>query len=185
MLTPEQVAETRKADLDRLFDLNNRAVEGIEKMAALTLQTIRATLADTFELAQKALSVKEPQDWRTLQNSVAAPMAEKVQSYSRQTFDLVSATEAEFARIGKAQCEAYGHQMQTAVEDATQNAPAGSEAAMTALNSAIAAANTLYEALQSSGQQVVEATRNSLETSASASKSARRAIHPVSQAGKR
>ena len=75
--------------------------------------------------------------------------------------------------------------MKSVVEDAARTAPAGSEATMTALDSAIAAANTLYETLQSSGQQAVEATRSNLEIAAAASKSARRAIEPVSQVTKR
>ncbi|SIT44174.1 hypothetical protein BN2476_380073 [Paraburkholderia piptadeniae] len=52
------------------------------------------------------MSVKEPQDWLALQNSLAAPMAEKVQVYSRHAFDIVLATQAELARITQAQCEA-------------------------------------------------------------------------------
>ncbi|TCG04088.1 hypothetical protein BZM27_43480, partial [Paraburkholderia steynii] len=121
------------------------------------------------------------QEWLAPQNSLAAPMADKVQTYIRHALDIVSATQAEFARVGKAQCEAYGHQMKSAVEDVTRNAPAGSEATMTAMDSAIAAANTLYETLQSSGQQAVEATRSNLDMAAAASKSARRAIDPASR----
>lgn len=56
---------------------------------------------------------------------------------------------------------------------------------MTARNSAISAANTLYETLQSSGQPAVEVTRNNLDMAAASSKSARRAIDPVSQAANR
>jgi len=184
MLTQEQVAETRKANLDLLFELSNKVVDGVEKLAALNTQTLRATLTDAFDLAQKSLSVREPQDWLALQNSVAAPMRDKVQTYSRQAFDIVSATQAEFARIGKAQCEAYGRQMKSVVEDVSRNTPAGSEAAMTALDSAIAAANTLYETLQSSGQQAVEVTRSNLDMAAAASKSAKRASDPAPQEAK-
>jgi hypothetical protein len=35
MLTPEQVAATRKANLDILFGLGNKVVEGVEKLAEL------------------------------------------------------------------------------------------------------------------------------------------------------
>jgi hypothetical protein len=56
---------------------------------------------------------------------------------------------------------------------------------MAALNSAIAAANTLYETLQGAGQQAVEVTRSNLDIAAAASKSARRAIDPVLPAAKR
>ncbi|SDI34492.1 phasin family protein [Paraburkholderia steynii] len=185
MLNQDQIATTRQANLDLFFGLSSKAVEGVEKLAALNIQAIRATVSDTFDLAQKSLSVKEPQDWLALQNGAAATIAEKVQSYSRQVFDIASATQAEFARVGQAQGEAYRRQMQTVVEDATKNAPSGSEAAMAALNSAIAAANTLYETLQGAGQQAVEVTRSNLDMAAAASKSARRAIDPVLPAAKR
>ena len=91
----------------------------------------------------------------------------------------------ELLRAGQAQGEAYRRQMQTAVENVTKNAPTGSEAAMAALNSAIAAANTLYETLQGAGQQAVEVTQSNLDMAAAASKSAQRAIDPVLPAAKR
>jgi phasin family protein len=184
MLTPQQTAEIRKDNLDFLFDLSNRTAEGAEKLAALNMQAIRITLADTFELAQKALSVNEPQEWLALQDTVAAPMADRVQRYSRQVIDIMSATQTEFARIGKSQCDSYGQQVRTITEEITRNGPAGSEATVTALNSALAAANALYDALQSSGRKAVEATRTNLDVAVATSKSATRAIVPVSQSGK-
>ena len=186
MLTLEQqVAETRKANLGLFFDVSNKAIEDVGKLAALNAQAIRSTLEDTFDLVQKSLSMKEPREWLAMQNSAASLMADRMQSYCGQVFDLVSATQADFARIGKAQCETYGRQMKSVMEDVARNAPAGSEATMTALDSALAAANTLYETLQSSGQQAVEATRSNLEIASAAAKSATRAVDPVSQAVKR
>ena len=185
MLTQEQVAETRMANLGLLFEVSHQAVESVGKLAALNAQAVRSTLEDTFDLAQKSLSMKEPQEWLAMQNSAASLMSDRMQRYCGQVFDLVSATQAEFARIGKAQCETYGRHMKSVVEDVTRNAPAGSEATMTALDSAIAAANTLYETLQNSGQQAVEATRSNLEIASAAAKSAGRAIDPASQTVKR
>lgn len=149
MLTQEQITDIRNANVECFFDLSNQVVEGFEKWVALNLQTIRAALTDTLDLAQESLSVKEPQDWLSLQDSLAAPMADKVQTYSRQAFEIALATQAEFVRIGKAQYGAYSDQMKSLVKDVEKNAPAGTEAAMTALNSAISTATTLYETLQS------------------------------------
>jgi phasin family protein len=182
MLTQEQIAATRMANLDLLFGLSTKAVEGFERLAALNMQLMRATLADMVDFAQKLFSVKEQQDWLALQNSLGAPLADKMQGYSRQAVDIALATQAEFVRVAQAQSEACGRQMQTAVEDVAKNAPAGSEAAMSALNSAIAAANTLYETLQRAGQQAVKATQSNLDVAAAASKSAKLAANPVSQA---
>lgn len=186
MLTPEQVAATRKANLDILFALGNKVVEGVEKLAELNMQVTRSTLADSFDLAQKALSVKEPQDWLALQGSLAAPTAEKMQSYNRQLFDIMLSTQTEFAKVAQTQSEAYVRQMQSVMEDVAKNAPAGSEAAVAALDSAIKAAHTLVEAVQRTGQQAVEVARSNLDmAAAAASGDTRRASEPVSQAAKR
>jgi phasin family protein len=181
MLPQEQVAATQKANVDLLSGLSSKAVEGLEKLAALNVQVMQAALADTFDLMQKSLLAKEPQEWLALQNSRSEQMAEKMQTYSRHAFNIALAMQAEFARVAQVRCGTYGRQMQTAVEDVAKNAPAGSEA-LSALNSAIAAANTLYETLQSAGQQAVEVTRSNLELAAAASKNARHATSPASQA---
>ncbi|TCG02856.1 hypothetical protein BZM27_52735 [Paraburkholderia steynii] len=113
-------------------------------------------------------------------------MTEKMQTYSRQLFDVVSSTQAEFARTAQARCEAYGRQVQSVVEDVAKNAPAGSEAAVAALDTAIKAANALYETLQKTSEQVAEVARSNLDMAASvASKSAGRTIETISQAPKR
>lgn len=186
MLTPEQVAATRKANLDILFGLGNKVVESVEKLTELNMQVTRSTLADSFDLAQKALSVKEPQDWLALKDSLAAPTAEKVQSYNRQLVDIMLSTQTEFAKVAQTQCEAYVRQMQSVVEDVTKNAPAGSEAAVAALDSAIKAAQTLVETVQKTGQQAVEVARSNLDmAAAAASRNTKCASEPVSQAAKR
>ncbi|CAG9228671.1 Phasin family protein [Paraburkholderia sabiae] len=184
MLNQEQIAQTRKANLDLVFDMGNKAVDDLQKLTELNGQAIRSAMEDAFDLAQKSLSVHEPQEWLALQDGIAKLMTDRMQSYRQQFFDLVSAAQAEFAQIGKAQCETYGRQIKSVLEDATRNSPTGSEATMTALDSAIAAANTLYETLRTSGEQAVEATRSNLEIAAAASKSAGRAIDPKSQAAK-
>ncbi|TCG05062.1 Phasin (PHA-granule associated protein) [Paraburkholderia steynii] len=186
MLTPEQVAATRQANLDLLFGLSNKIVEGVEKLAELNIQITRATLRDTFDGAQKMLSVKEPQECLALQDSLAAPTAEKMQAYGRQLFDIALATQAEFAKAAKTQCEAYGRQVQSAVDEVAKNAPAGSEAAVAALDSAIKAANTLVESVQKTSQQAVEVARSNLDIAAAeATKNTKRAIESVSPAAKR
>jgi phasin family protein len=186
MLTPEQVAATRKANLDILFGLGEKVVEGIEKLAELNMQVTRSTLGDMFDLGQKALSLKEPQDWLALQDNLGAPTADKMQSYNRQLFDIVWSTQAEFAKVALTQFEAYSRQVQSVVEDVAKNAPAGSEAAMSALDSAIKAANTLVETVQKTSQQAAEAARSGFDIAAAAgSKNTKRAIEPVSAAAKR
>ncbi|MEM5353450.1 TIGR01841 family phasin [Paraburkholderia caribensis] len=169
----EHVVEIQKVTLDCFLDLSNKVVEGTQKFRTLNMQLTRATLADMFELAQKSLSTKEPRDWITLQESFATPISERVQTYSRQAVDILLVAQAEFGRIAQVQGEAYGRQLQTMMEAVAKKAPTGAEPAMFALNSAISAANTLYDNLHKTSQQAVKAARSNLEAAAEASKSRR------------
>jgi phasin family protein len=180
MLTQEQVAESRKAALDHLFGLTQKVVDGIGQLAELNMQVIRTALTDTFDQAQKALAVREPHEWPALQNSLAAPMAEKAQAYSRQLIDIMLTTQAECARVARGQCEAYGREVQALVRDVARNAPAGSEAAVAALDSAITATSTLVATLQRSGEQAVEVTKSNLDlAAAAAAKNMKRTAGPL------
>ncbi|SOE52787.1 phasin family protein [Burkholderia sp. OK233] len=145
LLPPEQIAATQKANLDTLFGLTNTAFEGFQKLVELNLQAVKSTLAEGQDNVLKALSVKDPQELAALQARLMQPTAEKIQSYSRQVFAIAVATQAEFAKVAEAQYEAHNRRVQTLVDKVGQSAPAGSEAAVTALKSAITATNTLYE----------------------------------------
>ena len=173
--TPEQIAAAQKANLDTFYGLANKVAAGMERLAELNLKTIRSTLAETQESALKACSAREPQDWLTLQTTFASPTAEKVQSYGRQLFEIVSATQAGFTQLAQTQYEAYNRRAQTLVEEVAKSAPAGSEAAIAAWKSAIAATGTLVETLQKTSQQAVQVAENNLDAVATAaSKTARR-----------
>ncbi|MBN3786080.1 phasin family protein [Burkholderia sp. Ac-20353] len=186
LLTSERIAAAQKANLDAVFGLANNLVEGIERLAELNLKTIRSTLAETQENALKACSAREPREWLTLQTTFAAPTAEKAQLYGRQLFEIVSATQAEFAQLAQTQYEAYNRRVQTLVEDVAKSAPAGSEAAIAAWKSTIDAASTLVETLQKTSQQAVQVAESNFDALATAaSKNALRTAEQASAGARR
>ncbi|RQS62530.1 phasin family protein [Burkholderia sp. Bp8963] len=186
MQTQEQLAATQKAYVDMLFGLTNRIVESVEQLAQLNAQAIRSALTDTLDQAQKSLSVKEPREWLALQDGLVGNSAEKVQAYHRQLFEIVTAIQTGFAQVGLAQWEAYSHQARTLVADLAQSAPGGSETPFAALDSALTAANALYETMQRSAQQAAEITRGNLDMAVvAASQSVKRTVVPAAPATKR
>ncbi|MBP0596168.1 TIGR01841 family phasin [Paraburkholderia sp. LEh10] len=173
MLNCEHVVEIQKVSLDCFLDLSNKSAEGTQKFRTLNMQLTRATLADVFELVHKSLAAKEPRDWLTVQDSFATPISERVQTYSRQAVDILLVAQAEFGRIAQVQGEAYGRQLQMMMQAFAKKVPTGAEPAMFAMNSAISAANTLYDNLHNTSQQAVKAARSQLEAAAEVSKSRR------------
>jgi phasin family protein len=173
--SPDQAAAV-KASLDAFFGLTGKVFEGAEKLVALNLQVVRSTLAEAQENMTKAPGTTDPLQWFALQSGLTGPFAEKSLSYGRQVFDIASATQAELTQFAQAQYERHNARVQAFVEETAKNAPAGSEAAIAAWKSAISATTTLYETLQKTGQQAVQAAESNFNSvTTTASKAARRA----------
>lgn len=100
-------------------------------------QVIKSTRAESQENAQQALAVKDLPELLALQTRVVQPIAEKLGAYRRHLYDIASATQAEFAKVTETQVAEQNRRVQTFVDTAAQNAPVGSEAAITAMKSAL------------------------------------------------
>jgi phasin family protein len=153
MMTAEQVVAAQKANVETLFDLTNKAFEGIEKLVELNLQVAKTSLGEVAETAKAALSVKDAQELISLQAGLLQPAAEKAAAYSRHLYDIAAATGAEVSKAAEAQMADVQKTFMATVDTAVKNAPAGSENAVALVKSAMAAASNAYETVQKAAKQ--------------------------------
>jgi phasin family protein len=169
MLTAEQVLASQKANVETLFGLTSKAFEGVEKLVELNLTATKAALAEAAGTTQAALAVKDAQELLALQASLFQPLAEKTAAYSRHLYDIASGTGAEFAKTFEAQAADAQKKFMALVDNASKNAPAGSETAVAVFKSAVAAGNNALESVQKAVKQateVAEANFNAVATQA-------------------
>lgn len=185
-LPTEQLSALQAANLDLLFGLMNKTLAGVQKLAELNLQTMKATVAENQGNIQKAFAAKDMQELLALQAGLLQPATEKAQAYHHQLVEIISATRAEFAKVAEAQYEANKRKMQDVIDNATKSAPAGSEAAVAAWQSAVSAATSLCDTMQQSAKQAIEITESNLDiAAAAASNAARQATAQATRAAKR
>ena len=156
MLNTEQVLASQKATLDTLFGLTGKAFEGVEKLVELNVTASKAALAEVAGSTQALLSVKDPQEMLALQAALFQPMAEKTAAYSRHVYDIATGTGAEFSRTFEEQAAEAQRKFLAVVDNASKNAPAGSETAVAVLKSAIAASTNAMESVQKAVKQATE-----------------------------
>ncbi|MBN3811279.1 TIGR01841 family phasin [Paraburkholderia sp. Ac-20347] len=181
--TPEQFAATQKASLEALFGLTTKAFEGAVKLAELNIETARAAIAEGQEHAQRSLSSKDPQGFFALQAGFAQPAAEKALAYGRNVYAIVSAAQSEFTQAAQSQIEQQQHAVQTFVDNAAKNAPAGSETAVAAFKSAITAAQGAYDSVNKAAKQAAEMAETNFDAvTKAASKAAAQATRAAKQA---
>jgi phasin family protein len=167
LLSLEQFAAAQRANLDTLFGLADKVVDGVEKLTAVNLKMARALLTQTQDSVLEAMSATEHGQSFARQATPAVSIPEHVQSYQREVFDILSGLQAEFARLAQAQCEAYSRRAQTLVDDLAKSAPAGSEPAVAAWKSAMDATSTLVDTVQKSYHQAAEFVEGSIAAASS------------------
>ena len=164
MLTAEQLMASHKANIETLFGLTQKAFEGVEKLVELNVQATKAALAETANNAQAVMGVKDAQELLALQASMVQPLAEKTAAYSRHLYDIAQSAGAEISKTFEGQTAEAQKKFADLVENATQNAPAGSEAAVTMMKSAMTAANTAFESVQKAVKQAGDMAESNFNT---------------------
>lgn len=158
----ERTAALNKSNVEALLNAANVVVEGVERVLDLQFQAARGGIADALESVKALTSVKDMQDLVNLQASLAQPALEKATSYSRSVYAVVSETQAELAKIAEARVAELNRVVMVALDDAARTAPAGSNAAVSAVKSAVVAANSAYDTIAKAAKQVVEMTEASV-----------------------
>ena len=168
-LTAEQVIAANKANVETLFGLTNKAFEGVEKLVELNLQVAKAALSEAADTTKAAMSVKDAQELFALQAGLLQPAAEKAAAYSRHLYDIAASTNAEVGKVAEVTAADAQKKFMAVVDNASKNAPAGSETAVAVFKSAIAAGNNALESVQKAVKQatdVAEANFNAVANTA-------------------
>jgi phasin family protein len=166
--TPAQFAEVQKAQMDAAVALSQTWFDAAERLVDLNLAAAKATLEESVEKTQQLLSAKDVQEFFALSSNVAQPTLEKAVSYSRTVYGIANGANAEVSRIVEAQIAEGNKRVAEMIDFAAKNAPAGSEPAVSAFKTALAAANTAYDTFSKATKQAVEIAESNIAAATSA-----------------
>jgi phasin family protein len=156
MLTAEQILANQKANLATLFNLGQKAFEGVEKVLELNMQVAKTTFEEASEHAKAVLAAKDAQELLALQTSLLQPSAEKAAAYGRHLYDIASSTSSEVSKLAESQMAEAQKKLVSVVDNAVKNAPAGTENAVVLVKSALAAANNAFDSVQKAAKQATD-----------------------------
>lgn len=166
--TPEQFAGANKANVETLLTIANTAFASAERIAALNLNTARTLLEDSVNTAKTLLAAKDVQELMGMQAALAQPTFEKAIAYSRSVYEIATQTQDEFSKIFDSQYVEINKNVSSALDKAAKSAPAGSDVAVAAVKSALAAANSAYETMNKAAKQVAEMAEANVAAATSA-----------------
>jgi phasin family protein len=169
MLTPEQIFAANKHNVAAAFGFGAKAFEGAEKLTELHLQLAKTAMTEAAETANAMLSVKDAQEFFTLQASLMQPTGEKASAYARHVADIALSTGADLGKIVEGQIAESKSKFDGLVENLAKNAPAGTENVVALAKSGLQSVNNAFESVQKAAKQaaeVAEANFNTLNATA-------------------
>ena len=150
------VGAGNKADVDKLLSILNSSFSSAERLVALNLNTARTLLEDSAAHVKLLLAAKDVPELIRLQSSSAQPLLERAVSHARGVYGIASQTQREISGVVEDQWADFNSKFGAVFDTATGSAPAGSDIAVAAVKSALAATHTAYSSAAKAARKVSE-----------------------------
>jgi phasin family protein len=154
--TPDQITAANKAGVEALLGLAHSNFAAFERLSALNFNATKTAFEDAMNHAKALMNVKDVQELVNLNVAAAQPSLEKAIAYSRSVYEVTSGTQAEMTRLLETQASEYNRNVAGLLDKFAKNAPAGSDVAVAAVKSALAAANSAYDSMTKVAKQATE-----------------------------
>jgi phasin family protein len=134
----------------------------------LNQELVKSALAQSEQTAKAALSCQTPVELWVHQANAARPVAQTLLAHNRQALDIAARTQAELLKILDARFQQQQLKLRDWVDGVARNAPAGSEAAVTVLKSAVSMGGVGYETIHSAAARAAAIAGGNQTAAASA-----------------
>ncbi|HJW27591.1 MAG TPA: phasin family protein [Rhodocyclaceae bacterium] len=154
MIKPnEQFTAANTAAIESLLTIANATLANAERLAALNLNITRAFFADAAASVGALAAAKDPREFFALQSALAKPAVEKAVAYSQTIYEILSDSANGLAQHVEGHSAELKKSFSAAIEQSLTHAPAGSEAVVAAVKTALAQADSAYSTMAQSSKQ--------------------------------
>ena len=154
--TPEQFIHLQKASFEMFQAVALKSVEGVEKLAELNIQAVKASLIESNAQFKKVVEAKDPQAVADMAMAGTQPGADKMSAYAKHVYEIANECGTEIAKLIEKQFAESNKEMAAAIDAMAKSAPAGTEGVVTLVKSAMTAANSAYDQVNKATKQAVE-----------------------------
>lgn len=164
----EQLAAAAKEHFETQFQLLStlagKAFDSVEKVIELNVDTAKTSLQNASAAASNMASAADPQAFLSASAAQAQPGAETAMDYNRRLAEIGEGVYAEFTEVAQQKVAESRKKLQDMIDEASKNAPPGSENAIAVMKSLLSNADATYEQMMASTTQALEALRANMTT---------------------
>jgi len=123
-----------------LSEIGRAAVESAARAAKISMDSAERTLN-----VRAAAGAKDVQELLAVRARIAENTLENLMGYSRSLYEVASEAQAEYSRLADERMARFQQAVTEGVEQAARSAPGGSDVAVTAIKSQLAATTAAFD----------------------------------------
>jgi len=155
-VTPEQIAAANKSGIEAILSLASNQFAAFERLANLNAHAVKSAFEDSVANARALAGAKDVQEFINLQTSFAQPAVEKAIAWSKSVYEVTAQANAELTKTAEVRASEWNQNLVSILDKAAQNAPGGSDVAVSAVKQMIATANSAYDSFSKATKQATE-----------------------------
>lgn len=149
----EQFSQLNKSTVDAAVKFARVGVDSAEQLFALQLSTTKSALDEAAKNMLALATVKDAQDLNALRSKLAEASLEQAMGYSKTVYDLATSTQAKYSSLVEEGVADLQTSLSDGLEKVAKTAPAGSDIAVAAMKSNLAAATAAMDNLTKAAKQ--------------------------------
>jgi phasin family protein len=149
----EQVNDFQKTAVDAAVKFARLSVDSAERLIAINLEATKATLDESAKNLKAISGVKDVQELNSVRTKIAENSLEYATAYSRTVYELAANTQAEYSHLVEERVADFQKSLVDGLDKVAKTAPAGSDVAVAALKSSLAASTAAMDSVTKAFKQ--------------------------------
>jgi phasin family protein len=155
-VTPDQITALTQGNIDAAIGIARVNFATLEKLAALNFTAVKDAFEDGTGYAKTLAGATDPQSLVNLHTRAGQPALEKAVAYSRGVYEILSQANGDIGRLVEQRAGEVNRAAAAVIERMAKDAPAGSDVAVAAVKSTLAAATSAYASFTKAAKQATE-----------------------------
>jgi len=154
----EKIANANKVGVDIAIRATGIAFQGSERLLDLNIKTARGAVEEAGKAVRYVASVRDPKELMSVKATAIQPAVDKATSYARGLWDIASDAQAEMAKLLEERITHFNKTLVAGLDKMAKSGPVGSDVAVAAVKSVIAAGNSAYDTCLNAAKKVADLT---------------------------
>ncbi|MFZ3321247.1 MAG: phasin family protein [Usitatibacter sp.] len=146
MRTPDNpFTDIANATMESAARFTKISMDGAERAIGLQLEYAKGTLSRATREALAISRAKDVQEFLALRTKMTESTLEGLMGYSRSLYEVAAETQSEFGKLAEERMSSFQQAVTESVDQAAKSAPAGSDVAVAAIKSSLAATTAAFD----------------------------------------